>query len=226
MGIAIPGDRPELRDRRNQAQDYRFDHFPEIAKLHMYALAQHYGIPTRLLDWTLRPLVAAYFAAKDIARIRSKLTGRRAVVWALYRPFVEAISGWDNYDPSVVVVTAPRASNPNLSAQGGLFTMVQPRKSDLHPLPSLDDVIRENVANIPSNWQDRGPFLFKVTIPVEECGRLLRMLALEDVHAASVFPHLSGVAMAISERKSYVLSQTDVKRMYDDIVRLRSPNGS
>ncbi|MDD5703339.1 MAG: FRG domain-containing protein [Dehalococcoidales bacterium] len=54
------------------------------------ALAQHHGLPTRLLDWTRNPLVALYFA------VESESTGDSAI-YAIKG--LKLLSTSDNHDP-------------------------------------------------------------------------------------------------------------------------------
>jgi len=45
----------------------------------LYSLMQHYGLPTRLLDWSKKPLIALYFALEEEPKTRPKNSNQRAV---------------------------------------------------------------------------------------------------------------------------------------------------
>jgi len=74
QGISFPGQNPVLRtpESRQYQPWQRFDdelfQYPLEQYLPLFAISQHHGIPTRLLDWSESAWTAAYFAAVHWSR--------------------------------------------------------------------------------------------------------------------------------------------------------------
>jgi hypothetical protein len=89
-GLRIPGDSEEFRRTHlnpTKVMDSFILHreiWPSNKYFEIMALAQHFGLPTRLLDWTYRSYVAEYFAASNVLLGRGKKEeDDRLAVWAL-----------------------------------------------------------------------------------------------------------------------------------------------
>lgn len=205
-GYPVPEDSYDLRkDLRDQvdlltSSSEPFAVWPDSRLFSLMALAQHYSVPTRLLDWTTDPYVAAYFAA--ISAIGASSPRSHLCVWSLLQA-IDLVGDVLMPDRPIKVITAPGAHNPNLRAQRGVFLGWEDTNIDLDKdfVPeSYDQVIARNM---PWLEESKTKFLYKFTLAVEQAPELLRLLSVHGVDASTIYPSLEGAAKAVLERRHW-----------------------
>jgi hypothetical protein len=152
-----------------------------------WALGQHHGLMTPLLDWSESPFVSLYFAITECLKIKAKhlsvfcLSQYSTKIINTKIETGESIELINGQKPTVKIVRPQSDENSRLVSQRGLFTR-GPNNLDLekwiakfHPESEYMDLIKINIPN-------QG---------LENC---LKYLNRMNVNSATLFPDLSGAS--------------------------------
>lgn len=155
-----------------------------------WALGQHHGLHTPLLDWTEAPFVALYFA---FAEIDTDGSDHRAV-WALNENVAQAFNDesknpanrgrlGDLFGKEAKIVRPLSDENARLVSQRGVFLRV--------PTPHTV----EEVVSASFRGENQKMALLKIRIPNKERTICLRALNRMNINHLSLFPDLGGASL-------------------------------
>ncbi|UCG12214.1 MAG: FRG domain-containing protein [Deltaproteobacteria bacterium] len=165
-----------------------------------WALAQHHGLATPLLDWTYSPFIALFFAfeIKECECANGWGEPEKRAVFALAHHLITEHDGENDK-------AAPKPLSPSghahyrLVNQGGLF-LIMPSQTDLETYMIehfQKDTYISPEASGKGNLHPRR-ILEKFTIPNEDRLGCLRFLDHMNINRASLFPDLDGAARYVN----------------------------
>lgn len=167
-------ERPEMEGR----------HVPPNYGLMIYL--RHHGFPSPLLDWSISPFVAAYFAFRDAGAD----TSGKVSIFCLREHYQPAIS---REDPHVRVLGPYVRTHMRHSIQQAEYTICVRREKNYGQEFNLYSPYAK------AHWDDE--FIIKLTLPLSIRDQVILDLYRMNIHEYSIFPNEEGLMKWLSYRE-------------------------
>lgn len=178
---------PDVSYYVSATQNEDIDLTNEIQFGAMLGKLQHHGFPTPLLDWTLSPYIAAYFAFKDLD---PHISSNEKVTIYIFdiKLWSEAFPQPLNLKDEVPFVSAFRPlakNNPRMIQQMAVTTATN--VSDL------------TYYLLNCGYNSKQTFLYKADLPASERKHVMNELNLMGINSMTMFPDFDGICSSMKE---------------------------
>jgi hypothetical protein len=188
----VPLDADEMRS------EFQLKSWPLLQSLpkgdwEWYFLMQHYGLPTRLVDWSMGSLIGLYFALKDNIgeapaavwlldpwELNKKSTGKAELLLTTDKgvnAYLPPLFAKSPKLPDTPIAIVPPYNSPRITVQRGAFTVHGKNRK------GLEQIFTKR--------------LHKIEIPATHTVKMKRDLRAAGINEFTVFPDLDGLCREI-----------------------------